>query len=291
MNSEPDSSFASFTSVQSVLKKSRSQTSAVWTHCWTVHDDEDLKFKYCTHCTTSSSYCTNISFNMQMHLQRCHQIDIEASVNQVQMTALEQLEQLYLWVKLSDQIEAIDAQVFEKQLDQDIINEALILLIVVWNVSFQIIEWSEFHAFYQILNSQSDHFITTAHSQIRWKMRDLWQTHKNTVQKKLQSALFSIHLSVDIWTSSNQLLLLAVTADFVDYTEKKYMKILLALHIVKDHNEEAQFAVLLSVLQNYDIVQKLEAVVTDNSDTNDTLCQEIEAHFLKKENLVWKISH
>ena len=45
------------------------------------------------------------------------------------MTALEQLEQLYLQAKLSDQIEAIDAQVFEKQLDQDIINEALISLI------------------------------------------------------------------------------------------------------------------------------------------------------------------
>ena len=64
------------------------------------------------------------------------------------------------------------------------------------------------------------------------------------------------------------------------------MKALLALHTVKDHSEEAQFAVLLPVLQNYDIVQKLEAVVADNSGTNDTLCQEIEAHLLKKENLV-----
>jgi len=68
---------------------------------------------------------------MQMHLQRHHQINVEVSVSQVQMTALEQLEQLYLQAKLSDQIEAIDAQVFEKQLDQNIINEALILLIVV----------------------------------------------------------------------------------------------------------------------------------------------------------------
>ncbi len=140
MNSESDSSFASFTSVQSVLKKSRSQTSAVWTHCQTAHDDENLKFKYYTHCTISSSYCTNISFNMWMHLQRCHQINVKASVSQVQMTALEQLEQLYLQAKLSDQIKAIDAQVFEKQLDQDIINEALILLIVVWNVSFWIVK-------------------------------------------------------------------------------------------------------------------------------------------------------
>ena len=77
---------------------------------------------------------------MQTYLQRHHQINVKVSVSQVQTTALEQLEQLYLQAKLSDQIKAINAQVFEKQLDQDIINEALILLIIVQNVSFQIIE-------------------------------------------------------------------------------------------------------------------------------------------------------
>ena len=55
---------------------------------------------------------------------------------------------------------------------------------------------------------------------------------------------------------------------------------------MKNHNEKKQFAVLLSVLQDYDIVQKLEVVVADNSDTNDTLCQEIEAYLLNTENLV-----
>ena len=60
---------------------------------------------------------------------------------------------------------------------------------------------------------------------------------------------------------------------------------------MKDHNEEEQFAVFFSVLQNYDIVQKLEAVIADNSDINNTLCQEIEAHLLNKKNLVWEFSH
>ena len=80
--------------------------------------------------------------------------------------------------------------------------------------------------------------------------------------------------------------LLAVTADFVDCIEEKHMKTLLALQIVKDYNEKEQFAVLLSVLQDYDIVQKLETVVADNSDTNDTLYQEIKAYLLNKKNLV-----
>ena len=44
---------------------------------------------------------------------------------------LEQLKQLYLNAKSSDQTEEIDAQVFEKQLNQNIINKILIFLIVV----------------------------------------------------------------------------------------------------------------------------------------------------------------
>jgi hypothetical protein len=40
------------------------------------------------------------------------------------------------------------------------------------------------------------------------------------------------------------------------------------------------------VLQDYDIIQKLETVIADNSDTNDTFYQEIKAHLLNKENLV-----
>ena len=84
----------------------------------------------------------------------------------------------------------------------------------------------------------------------------------------------------------NKHLLLIITADFVDYTEKKHMKTLLALHIIKNHNREEQFTVFFSVLQDYNIIQKFRAVVADNSDTNNTFYQEIEAYLLNKKNLV-----
>ena len=100
------------------------------------------------------------------------------------------------------------------------------------------IEWPEFHTFCQVLNPKLSHFITTAHSQIGQKIRKAFKTHKNIVQKKLQSALINIHLSVDIWTSSNKHFLLAVTDNFVECTEEKCMKTLLALHKMKSHNEE-----------------------------------------------------
>jgi len=66
----------------------------------------------------------------------------------------------------------------------------------------------------------------------------------------------------------------------------KHVKTLLAFHTVKNHNEKKQFAVVFSVLQNYDIVQKLEIVVADNFDTNNIFCQEIKAYFLNTKNLM-----
>jgi len=86
---------------------------------------------------------------------------------------------------LLGQTEEIDAQVFQKHLNQNVINEALVSLIVVQNLPFQLVEWPEFYTLCQLLNPKSDSFITTAHSQIGQKIKEAWQTHKDTVQKKL----------------------------------------------------------------------------------------------------------
>ena len=81
-----------------------------------------------------------------------------------------------------------------------------------------------------------------------------------------------IHLLVDIWTLPNRHLLLGVTGDFIDCIEEKHLKTLLGLRPVAGYSGDDQFDVLLPLLQDYDIVRKLGAVVGDNSSTNDTLC-------------------
>ena len=228
VNFETDSVFAS-SILKSILKQSKNQvSSAVWDYCCAAQNDEDSKFKYYIYCMIFEIYFTNISFNMWKHLQTQYNVDIDITVSQVQAATLQQLEQLYLQAKLFSQIKAIDAQVFQKQLDQNIINEALISLIIVQNLLFQIIEWSEFHTFCQALNSNLNSVITMTHSQIEQKIKNTFQTHKNIIQKKLQSTLFNIYFFVDIWTFLNSYFLLIVTTDFIDCIEKKHMKILLA---------------------------------------------------------------
>jgi hypothetical protein len=77
--------------------------------------------------------------------------------------------------------------------------------------------------------------------------------------------------------------LLRVTRDFIDCIEEKYLKTLLRLRPVAGHSGDDQFDVLLSIIQDYDIVRKLGAIIGNNSGTNDTLCRAIKAYLKKEE--------
>ena len=224
---------------------------------------------------------------MRKHLEKTHNIQIELPPGKIQTATLKQLKQLYFRAESSGQTNEIDTQVFRNQLNQETINEALISLIVVRNLPFSVVEWPEFHTFCQVLNPESKDFITTTHSQVKTKITQAYEVHKDIVRKKLQSALTNIHLSVDIWTSPNKYLLIGVTADFVDCIEERHWKTLLGLRPVSGHSGEDQFEVLLPILQEYGIVRKLGAIIGDNSGTNDTLCRAIESYLQKEEDLQW----
>jgi hypothetical protein len=128
--------------------------------------------------------------------------------------------------------------------------------------------------------------LNIAHSTIRTKIKDAYLAYKDTIRKRLQSALSCIHISLNIWTSPNRILLLGVVTDFVDRTTEQYTKALLGLRPVSSHSRDIQFEVLLPILQDYSIVQSLRAVMGDNVLTNNTLCRTIEDYLLKEENTV-----
>ena len=85
--------------------------------------------------------------------------------------------------------------VFEKCLNSDMINEALVSLIVVRNLPFRIVECPEFHAFCQSLNPKSGEYLINAHSTIPKLIDSSWSASKDIVRKRLQSAISNIHLS------------------------------------------------------------------------------------------------
>jgi hypothetical protein len=51
---------------------------------------------------------------------------------------------------------------------------------------------------------------------------------------------------------------------------------------VPDYSGEDQFSILFSILQDYDIVQKLKAIIADNAAPNNVFYRTIETHYKNK---------
>jgi hypothetical protein len=201
MASEADSSSCIASTTQESTQ-TRGPTSTVWAYSRAATGDEDPAYKYCIPCTTNNIVpifkTKGVSSNLRSHLKTKHSIFVDILVGPVQAKAIEQLRELYNRAELSGQTEEVDTHIFSRQLDPDIVNEALISLIVVRNLPFRTVEWPEFHAFCQVLNPQSKGVVTTAHSQVVKKIKESWNCHKDTVRRTLQSAISRIHISLNI---------------------------------------------------------------------------------------------
>jgi hypothetical protein len=111
-------------------------------------------------------------------------------------------------------------------------------LITVRNLFFRIVEWPEFHVFCRVLNSEIDGYIIIAHSEIGKIIQNLWILQKDVVRKKLQLAILSIYLSLNIWTSPNRYFLFGICAYFVERNPDKFSNAFLAFRTVLSHNRE-----------------------------------------------------
>ena len=136
-------------SSQSKSNKKTKDGSAVWKdHCRTALDTEDPKKKYCNYYTKESRdpiYGSDNSSNMRKHIEGIHNIKVKLATSKIQQAALDQLRELYRQAEAAGETSEIDTQVLRKHLNQDVINEALVSLIVVRNLAFASVEWPELH--------------------------------------------------------------------------------------------------------------------------------------------------
>ena len=124
-----------------------------------------------------------------------------------------------------------EAQIFQRRLRQDVLDDILIWMVTENNLAFRLVKSSSFLAWCQLLktlNPLSGRCVTTAHSEVSKKLSISRQSQKDIVRKKTQSALSSVHLSLDIWTSPNRYSFLGICAHFVEGSNQEQLsKVLL----------------------------------------------------------------
>jgi len=178
----------------------------------------------------------------------------------------------------------------KKVINKAVITNAIVSLIVLQNLPFRFVKSLEFYTLCKSLNPEVLYNeIISLHSGIRDQVEKSWIFYKDIVRKKLQSAISTIYLSLDVWTSPNQTLFLAICTYFVDYESETLAKALIGLPSIPSHHAHTQLEALIPILQDYGISQKIGAIIGDNASTNDRLCQLLGATF-KEEGITWIVS-
>ncbi|XP_078436621.1 putative transcriptional regulator tpeD [Wolffia australiana] len=85
----------------------------------------------------------------------------------------------------------------------------------------------------------------------------------------------SVSLTVDAWTSQNNLALLGITAHWID-NDRKLCELLLGLQQIKGPHSDLNLAmILVEVANHYGIESKICAITTDNAFNNRTMMASI----------------
>lgn len=263
-------------------KKAKLRAEETWKHAREPTSEEPRvqgrnRIFYCKYCE-NPTYGIASSSGFRNHLEKKHQIFVEEPTRKVETQTRVILQDYYDKAVLTQETAELDAKVYRKALNKTVINEALVSLIVSENLSFRFVESPEFHAFCRALNPEAKQYVLSSHSEISRKISNSFYNHQDILRRRLQSSLSKVHISLDIWTSPNKLLLLGICSHFVDYETESLSKALLSLPVVKSHSGEEQFSCLQQTLHDYDISAKLGAIISDNHGVNDRLCRYTSAY-------------
>jgi len=97
-------------------------------------------------------------------------ITVKPETSYMKEAIQDQLKDLYLKASSQNKTEELDLEVLQTVLNKEVINKALITLIIIQNLPFWMVEWPEFYILLQLINPKVDGHVTTAHSAVSKKI-------------------------------------------------------------------------------------------------------------------------
>jgi hypothetical protein len=103
----------------------------------------------------------------------------------------------------------------------------------------------------------------------KWVM-DEFEGMRLQVKNELSVAKSRIHISFDLWTSLNGYAICGICAHFVSSNNRNCNALIAMKRLKRRHGGEDIAAVMIPVLEEYEIPPNLGVFVADNADSNDT---------------------
>ena len=147
------------------------------------------------------------------------------------------------------------------------------------DMAFSTVRDNDFRAFLEYINKPANDMLPLSDTTIRKKLELLYEEGKRRVRLILTSAITSIHITCDGWSSPNYLSLLGVVGHFVDEKSLPHALLLGLKELQGAHTGPNMSVTMLELLNDYSIRSKLGYFVMDNAPNNDTMLRAISLNF------------
>jgi hypothetical protein len=139
----------------------------------------------------------------------------------------------------------------------------------------RLIECQEFRTFLTYLNGDIDHWLPSRHDTVQTWVMCQFGIEKEKTKIQLQNSKTKIYLSLDISTSPNNKPILGVVAYYISDFESLEHIVLAMKEIEGKHKGENLALVVMAVIRDWGIGEKLGYIVMDNASNNDSMMQYI----------------
>jgi hypothetical protein len=275
---QPDSQAISQTISRSSFtsQQSRKLLSDIWNY-YTRVDSGSIKCNYCR-IIYKISGGTRAS---RTHLLQKHRID---SANRLTIATVQYDQRIEAaLLRLPEKEKERKNRQFLAEITTKINKQHLEYLYMKWtiiaDVEFSQIYNKDFRIFLHYLNQPANKMLPSSATTIKTRIMLLFQEGQQRLRYLLQSAASSVHLTCDVWTSSNSLAFLGVVSHFVDENGALRTLLLALKELQEKHSGENMAVIIMDVLSTYAIRNRLGFFVMDNATNNDTMLEAIAANF------------
>ena len=146
----------------------------------------------------------------------------------------------------------------------------LIRWIVYCQVAFAMLENEYFRELLACLNQSIADLLPRARATLRKWIMDEYLCQKEALKNELAQAVSNIHLSFDLWTAPNCMAIMSIYGHWISPSGQRMNKLLAFRRVAGKHAGENQAQVVLGVLEELRIKDRVGCLVGDNAASNDT---------------------
>ncbi|KAJ9480587.1 hypothetical protein PENNAL_c0164G05839 [Penicillium nalgiovense] len=114
------------------------------------------------------------------------------------------------------------------------------------------------------------------------RIKEDFRKNRNRVKQELARSSRTLALSLDVWTSENQIAIMGIIGHWISPEFEKREELLEFTDICGPHSGENLAEIVMKMLEELDVAPKLLTITGDNAANNGTLCDSLHAELLKK---------